>query len=108
MYSKWLETKLKDGTIKYFEYSEFKDVKKIGKGGHGIVYSAERNEMKVALKEFIDSINKKRFVNELKQLLTANNHPNIIKFLGITTGAKSSDLIIPIRQLHEFECCYGH
>ncbi|CAG8778063.1 5618_t:CDS:2, partial [Cetraspora pellucida] len=84
-YSEWLEKQLKKGVIKYFDYSEFRNVKVIGRGGYGIVYYANYHGTEIVFKKPIDEI-AKAFINELKQLITARDCQNVIKVLGITTG----------------------
>ncbi|KAF0499948.1 kinase-like protein [Gigaspora margarita] len=84
---KWFENSLKEDIIKY-DYSVYENVEVIGKGGFGIVYSANFNGEKVALKSLkCNEINKevsKEFIKELKQLHAINFHPNINQFYGIT------------------------
>ncbi|CAG8663137.1 9875_t:CDS:2, partial [Scutellospora calospora] len=63
-YSKWLEEALKDGTIAFYEYSEFKNVKEIGKGGFGVICSADFYTTKVAIKCLGTNEPTKEFVNE--------------------------------------------
>lgn len=46
---------MKEEDIKYFEYSEFNKIKKIGEGGFGVVNRAETNDkVQVALKGLIE------------------------------------------------------
>ncbi|CAG8445552.1 10239_t:CDS:2, partial [Scutellospora calospora] len=83
-YSKWLEEALKDGTIAFYEYSEFKNVKVIEKGVFGDICSADFYTTKLALKCFGTNEPTKEFVNELRQLRTVSFHPNTNQFHGIT------------------------
>ena len=47
----WIDIKIEDGSIKYFEYNNFsKIVEEIGKGAFGIVYKASWNDSQIALK----------------------------------------------------------
>ncbi|CAG8578227.1 1323_t:CDS:2 [Gigaspora margarita] len=82
-YLKWIETNLKENVIKQFEYSKFKDIKEIGRGGHGIVNYANYCGTEIVLKSIDEDI--KTFVNELKQLITVKGCQNVIKVLGITS-----------------------
>ncbi|KAF0552270.1 kinase-like protein [Gigaspora margarita] len=95
-YLKWIETKLKENVIKQFEYSKFKDIKEIGRGGHGIVNYANYCGTEIVLKSIdLKSIDKgiKTFVNELKQLITVKDCQNVIKVLGITSDSTASNSI---------------
>ncbi|CAG8475312.1 7726_t:CDS:2, partial [Scutellospora calospora] len=83
-YSKWVEEALKDGIIAFFDYSVFKDIQQIGKGGFGVIYSADYYNKKVALKCLGTNEPTKEFVNELKHLRTVSFHPNTNQFHGIT------------------------
>ncbi|CAG8749165.1 13982_t:CDS:1, partial [Gigaspora rosea] len=47
---KQLEIYLKEKNVKNFDYSQCKDLKQIGEGGFGIVYSATFQGTKYALK----------------------------------------------------------
>ena len=69
--SEWLETSIKSKNIKYFDYKEFTEHKIIGKGGFGVVESAEWNKhgIKVALKSLKDENVIKEFVKEVCKLL---------------------------------------
>ncbi|CAG8491510.1 9411_t:CDS:2 [Acaulospora morrowiae] len=88
----WLEDAIKDGYINSFNYNQFSDVKEIGKGGFGIIESAEWGifERKVALKRLkkevcqLDKPSIKEFLREIRLLMKASHHPNINKFYGVT------------------------
>ncbi|CAB4402705.1 unnamed protein product [Rhizophagus irregularis] len=88
----WIKKKMKEEDIKYFEYSEFNKIKKIGEGGFGVVNRAETNDkVQVALKGLIEKKSSKieenvieNFVKELKNLRKVAHHVNIISFLGIS------------------------
>ncbi|PKC76119.1 kinase-like protein [Rhizophagus irregularis] len=88
----WIKKNMKEEDIKYFEYSEFNKIKKIGEGGFGVVNRAETNDkVQVALKGLIEKKSSKieenvieNFVKELKNLRKVAHHVNIISFLGIS------------------------
>ncbi|CAG8563306.1 7374_t:CDS:2 [Acaulospora morrowiae] len=88
----WLEDAIKDGNINSFDYSQFSILKEIGRGGFGVVKSAQSEilERKVALKSLnTDDISKtfmKEFIREIK-LLKDLHHPNINKLYGVTRGS---------------------
>jgi serine/threonine protein kinase len=53
--AKWIDKKIKDKYIHYFEYNEFSNIVEIGRGSFGKVYKAElANTGLVALKSFVD------------------------------------------------------
>ena len=39
--NEWVDLKIKDGDIIYFEYSEFSNVEKVGEGAFGIINRAD-------------------------------------------------------------------
>ncbi|CAG8489607.1 10986_t:CDS:2, partial [Scutellospora calospora] len=87
-YSEQLETYLKKYKIKQFDYLQCSDIKRIGTGGYAIVYSASFEGHKYALKSLnvnlsFEEKEFKIFKRELKCLYMVN-HPNIIKFYGIS------------------------
>ncbi|RIA88337.1 hypothetical protein C1645_248097 [Glomus cerebriforme] len=91
--NEWIDMKIKNDDIKYFEYNEFSNVEKAGEGAFGTVNRADwkRNGTKIALKihsnnRTISKNNVNRFLRELKNLNEVNFHPNINKFFGITKG----------------------
>jgi serine/threonine protein kinase len=58
---------MKEEDIKYFEYSEFNRIKKIGEGGFGVVNKAETNDkVQVALKGLIEKRSSKIEENVIK------------------------------------------
>ncbi|CAG8819389.1 9915_t:CDS:2, partial [Dentiscutata erythropus] len=64
-YSEWLNEELQKGNIAFYEYSLFENViKNIGKGGFGLISSAECNGKKFALKNLGTKEATKEFVNE--------------------------------------------
>ncbi|CAG8433913.1 6744_t:CDS:10 [Scutellospora calospora] len=89
-YSERLETYSKKHNIKNFEYSQYSDLKCIGKGGYGVVYSATFQGQQYALKSLNNNLNfgKKEFKNFKRELecLYKIDHSNIIKFYGISRG----------------------
>ena len=68
-YSDWLKRSIDDEYIKSYKYSNFKNIKKIGKGSFGNVVRANytRNEV-VALKSYI--------LTEFRLKLRLNNNYN--------------------------------
>ncbi|CAG8586899.1 21914_t:CDS:2, partial [Cetraspora pellucida] len=85
---------LDEERIKFYNYSNFKDVKLVGCGGFGNVYRAvlENNELIVALKSFkSNNMTIKEIVNELKLHCKVDIHSNIIRLYGVT---KNEDNII--------------
>ena len=72
----WIDLKIKDGDIVYFEYSEFSEVEKIGQGGFGIIERAhwKSGGITVALK----ILTKNPSINE-------DNMNRLFKEVGIGT-----------------------
>ncbi|RGB21309.1 kinase-like domain-containing protein, partial [Rhizophagus diaphanus] len=83
---------MKEENIIYFEYSEFKKIKKIGEGRFGVVNRAGTNDNKqVALKCLIETKSSRfgekfieNYVKELKHRCMVSCHNNINSFLGIS------------------------
>jgi len=50
----WLEKLIKEDFINCYEYSDFKNVRRIGKGAFGRVYRADYHDTIFALKTFAD------------------------------------------------------
>ena len=50
--NEWIDKKIKDGDIHYFEYNEFSNLEEVGQGAFGVVYRADWKNcgVKVALK----------------------------------------------------------
>ena len=72
----WIDMKIEDGDINYFEYSDFNNIEKIGNGAFGIVNRANWNNggIKVALKGLlnnstIDEDQKENFFKEVIKIL---------------------------------------
>ncbi|CAB4430784.1 unnamed protein product [Rhizophagus irregularis] len=98
----WVEEKIKNGYIRYFELDKFSQISIIGRGSFGIVNKADlANTGLVALKiicnenseEEHDEFNDE-FVKELKLLYEVGNHPNINRCLGITKDPKYNILVL--------------
>ncbi|CAG8807689.1 19761_t:CDS:2, partial [Dentiscutata erythropus] len=64
-YSEWLKEELQKGNIEFYKYSSFENIiKGIGKGGFGLISSADCNGKKFALKNLGTKEATKDFVNE--------------------------------------------
>ncbi|GBC09475.1 hypothetical protein RclHR1_00890011 [Rhizophagus clarus] len=89
----WLEKCIAGGHIRYFEFSEFKDLQKIGNGSSGCVYRANwKNTDKIfALKMCNNNKTLEEVVNELTLQRSVDFHENIIRFYGVTK--KETDVI---------------
>ncbi|PKY26621.1 kinase-like protein [Rhizophagus irregularis] len=104
----WIDMKVNDEVIKYFEYNNFSDIEDIAKGGFGIVRSANWIDggIKVALKSplinlAIDENQMENFIKELKLLHQVNVHPNINRFLGVTKDPVHDDYIIILQYANQ-------
>ncbi|PKC12336.1 kinase-like protein [Rhizophagus irregularis] len=98
----WIKKKIEEEDIHYFEYSEFNDVEKIGKGGFGTVNRAVTNDgILVALKmvNLREENDIKTFVNELKLIRMVHFHPNVNRFLGLTKD--NNDYIMVLEYANE-------
>ncbi|PKK58397.1 kinase-like protein, partial [Rhizophagus irregularis] len=80
----WLEKSISDGRIRYYEPSDFKDIKPIGRGSFGDVFRANWKNISFALKSFNDEQTLKGIVKELKMQQNVDSHENILRFYGIT------------------------
>ncbi|CAB4411685.1 unnamed protein product [Rhizophagus irregularis] len=88
----WIEEKIKNEYIRYFEYDRFSHFEEIGEGYFGEVKKAKLSGMGlVALKIIVNKNSKEKlkdvndeFVKELKLLREIDYHPNINRILGIT------------------------
>ena len=69
-YIVWLETSISEGHIKYYEYSDFKNIQPIGSGSFGSVVRATwKNTNTFALKSFNnDKQTLKEIVKEVQYL----------------------------------------
>ncbi|GES73379.1 kinase-like domain-containing protein [Rhizophagus clarus] len=106
--NEWIDTKIKDDDINYFEYNEFSNVQKIGNGAFGIVNRADWKScgIKVALKILINnpSINEdnmNKFLKELKNLRKVSFHPNINRCFGITKEPLSNNYIMVLQYANQ-------
>jgi serine/threonine protein kinase len=68
----WIDIKIENGDIKYFEYDNFSNIKEIGRGAFGIVNKANWNDggIRVALKSPLnnstsDEEQKENFLKEV-------------------------------------------
>ncbi|POG68497.1 kinase-like domain-containing protein, partial [Rhizophagus irregularis DAOM 181602=DAOM 197198] len=86
----WLEKSVSDGRIRYYEPSDFKDIKPIGRGSFGDVFRANWRNISFALKSFNDEQTLKEIVKELKMQQNVDSHENILRFYGITKLATNS------------------
>ncbi|KAF0356615.1 kinase-like protein [Gigaspora margarita] len=88
----WLEKAISEEYINNVKFDKFTDPIHIGMGDFGRVYKYEWKDcdLTVALKclkvdpDGLDEKIVKDFVKELKLLLKVSNHPNMIKFYGVT------------------------
>ncbi|GBB93866.1 hypothetical protein RclHR1_22400002 [Rhizophagus clarus] len=103
--AKWIDKKIKDKYIHYFEYDKFSQIAEIGKGGFGKVSKANlTNTGLVALKSFVDEnsnieedeLNRldDEFVKELELLREVDYHQNINRVLGITKVSRCYILVL--------------
>ncbi|CAB5126732.1 unnamed protein product [Rhizophagus irregularis] len=98
---KWIEEKIKNEYIRYFEYDEFSPINEIGRGSFGKVIKANlANTGLVALKIIIsknsdehDEVNDE-FIKELKLLREVDYHPKINRCLGITKDSENYILVL--------------
>ncbi|CAB4433383.1 unnamed protein product [Rhizophagus irregularis] len=92
----WIEEKIKNGYIRYFDYDQCNQISIIGRGRFGIVSKANlANTGLVALKTICSENSEEEhsefndeFVKELKLLREVDSHPNINRFLGITKDSE--------------------
>ena len=77
--NEWIEAKIEDGDIIYFDYNEFSNVRKIGEGAFGCVNKAnwKSGGIKVALKilsrsSSIDEDNMDMFFKEVPLRISFN------------------------------------
>ncbi|POG68509.1 kinase-like domain-containing protein, partial [Rhizophagus irregularis DAOM 181602=DAOM 197198] len=88
--NEWLEKSVSDGRIRYYEASDFKDIKPIGRGSFGDVFRANWRNISFALKSFNDEQTLKEIVKELKMQQNVDSHENILRFYGITKFESNS------------------
>ncbi|RGB40058.1 kinase-like domain-containing protein [Rhizophagus diaphanus] len=98
----WFDEKIKNGYIRYFEYSEFEEIVDIGRGNFGEVSRANlaNTGLLVALKIIIsksqyesDEVNDD-IIKELELLREVDYHPRINRCLGITKDPKNYILVL--------------
>ncbi|KAF0429698.1 kinase-like protein [Gigaspora margarita] len=101
-HSEQLETYFKNKNIRTYEYSQIKKIinksEPIGRGAHALVYIASLEGKTYAVKSFnnnvcIDNNALKRFKRELKILYNVN-HPNVVKFYGISRDVESGNFML--------------
>ncbi|CAB5345015.1 unnamed protein product [Rhizophagus irregularis] len=80
----WLEKSISDERIRYYEPSDLKDIKLIGRGSFGDIFRANWRNIPFALKSFNDEPTLKEIVKELKMQQNVDSHENILRFYGIT------------------------
>jgi serine/threonine protein kinase len=80
--NEWIDTKIRDDDINYFEYDEFSNVEKVGNGAFGIVKRADWKScgIKVALKILANnpSINEDNMNKFLKEVVIISIYDIII------------------------------
>ncbi|CAG8625848.1 34158_t:CDS:2, partial [Gigaspora margarita] len=89
--SDWFKDAVKHKQIKSFKYEAFENIKQIGEGGFGNVYSAYSKDIDqtIALKGLHHSIihddknSFRDFVREIKIITEVDHNINIIRFFGI-------------------------
>ncbi|CAG8501943.1 10720_t:CDS:2, partial [Cetraspora pellucida] len=91
-YSDWFEKALRDGIITLYKYSLYSNVKEVGKGGFGIVYSADYKGTKVALKSVNTNEVTKEFVIEHPKNVLINDGKFLIADFGLSR--KENDSVI--------------
>ncbi|RGB33897.1 kinase-like domain-containing protein [Rhizophagus diaphanus] len=106
--NEWIDNKIKDDDINYFEYNEFSNMKKIDNGAFGIVNRADWKSCrsKVALKilasnSSINEDNMNKFLKELKNLRKVNFHPNINRCFGITKEPSSNNYVMVLHYANQ-------
>ncbi|CAB4417612.1 unnamed protein product [Rhizophagus irregularis] len=80
----WLKS---NEDIKYFEYSNFRNLKPVGKGSYGSVLRANMKNAAgfYALKSFNnDETTLQQIINELDLYRTIGRHENILQLFGVT------------------------
>ncbi|CAG8669866.1 7898_t:CDS:2 [Acaulospora morrowiae] len=95
----WYKTTIKNYGLDFIPFEEFKETKKIDRGGFGEIYSTTYTPTSevVILKEIFigDEENQtsiKNFLNELK-LHSSLEHDHIIKFYGVSQDSESENNI---------------
>ncbi|RIA94295.1 kinase-like domain-containing protein [Glomus cerebriforme] len=89
--NEWIEEAISKKHIKYYEYKNFYEIGKIGRGNFGKVYRAKwkNSGQYFALKcLFNDDVTIKKIKHELELHREVDYHKNIIRFFGITYKEK--------------------
>ncbi|CAG8779960.1 15447_t:CDS:2 [Gigaspora margarita] len=103
----WFELALEGKYIKKHDYNSFKDLKLIGRGGFGDVYSAYSKHLgNVALKKLFRGPNNDKnsvneFIRELKNITNIAQHDNIVQFLGITLDSATTKYCIVLKYAND-------
>ncbi|CAG8656926.1 36899_t:CDS:2 [Racocetra persica] len=100
--SEQLEKCLKDKDIKHYDFPRSENFRIIGKGGFAVVYLATFEEEQYALKSFqqnlhFDKREFKYFMKELEMLYKLKDHPNIIKFYGISRNMLEGNVMLVLQ-----------
>ncbi|GBC10628.1 hypothetical protein RclHR1_00980005 [Rhizophagus clarus] len=86
--NEWIEEAISKKNIKYYEYKHFSNIKEIGVGSFGKVYSAnwKNSEKYLAIKSFLkfNEATTMEIVETLKLQRKADFHNSVIHFLGVT------------------------
>ncbi|RIB08505.1 kinase-like domain-containing protein [Gigaspora rosea] len=101
-YSKELEDYFKKNNIKSFEFSQFSDLKPVGRGGYAVVFEAIFEGKKYAIKSLNNNLGfnydlYRKFRHELKLFYNVENHPNIVKFHGISRDTNSNNFMLVLQ-----------
>ncbi|CAG8473631.1 9893_t:CDS:2, partial [Dentiscutata heterogama] len=103
-FSEEVENRLKGRNIKFFEYLSYNDIKLIGHGASSTVYSANFQGKTYALKKlkcnlYLADKEAKTLIKEIKHLdkLGKENHPNIVKFYGISRDPQSESIMLVLQ-----------
>ncbi|UZO26967.1 uncharacterized protein OCT59_019177 [Rhizophagus irregularis] len=110
--SEWIDKKIRDEDIKFYDYNEFINLERVGVGAFGIVNRADwrSGNIKIALKiltnnsainEINNEKNMENFIKELKLLRKVGYHPNINQFYGITKDLSSNNYIMVLQYANQ-------
>ena len=69
--NRWIEEKIRDHDIIYFEYSKLSNIVEVGKGGYGVVYRAylADSRLQIALKNLINLKDSKVKDDDIERLV---------------------------------------